>query len=72
MWVAKNGKVQRLTDKGAIYPVLLPEEDVIIYTSLEGNNERLWTMNSDGTDKKPFVIKESGSVESGPGKDEKM
>ena len=60
----KKDKVQRLTDKGAIYPVLLPEEDVIIYTSLEGNNERLWTMNSDGTDKKPFVIKESGDVES--------
>ncbi len=51
-------KIQRLTQSGAIFPVLLPEEGVIIYTSLEGNNERLWVMNSDGTDKHMFTIKE--------------
>lgn len=53
----KSGKVHRLTETGAIFPVLLPEEDLILYTSLAGNTERLWVMNSHGTQKRPFVIK---------------
>jgi Tol biopolymer transport system component len=53
----KDGTMQKLTEKGAIFPALLPEEGVIIYTSLQGNNETLWMMNSDGTDNHPFVIK---------------
>lgn len=57
-----NGHVQRLTETGAIYPILLPEEDLIVYTSLVGNNEQLWQMNSDGTDKKPFFIKPTSEV----------
>jgi len=52
----RDGKVQRLTEHGAIYPSLFPEEGVVIYTSLEGNNETLWIMNSDGTDKRRFII----------------
>lgn len=50
----KDGKIRRLTESGAIYPAFLPEEGVIIYTSLEGNNESLWLMNSDGSEKRPF------------------
>lgn len=53
----ESNKVRRLTDSGAIFPSLLPEEDIIIYTSLAGNTERLWMMNSDGTEKRPFVVK---------------
>lgn len=53
----EDGKVQRLTEKGGIYPVLLPEEALIFYTSLEDNNERLWTMNSDGSGKRPLAVK---------------
>lgn len=50
----KDGEVQRLTSRGALFPVLLPEEDLILYTSLAGNSESLWQMNSDGTDSRPF------------------
>ncbi len=53
----KGGKVLRLTDTGAIFPVLLPEEGVIYYTALEGNSETLWVMNSDGTEKHRLEIK---------------
>lgn len=53
----KSGTLHKLTESGAIYPALLPEEGVIIYTSLEGNDEKLWLMNSDGTEKRPFVFK---------------
>jgi Tol biopolymer transport system component len=53
----KDGTVRRLTESGAIYPALLPEEGIIVYTSLEGNNERLWLMNSDGSEKRPFEFK---------------
>jgi Tol biopolymer transport system component len=67
---AKNDKLQRLTDSGAIYPVLLFEDDLILYTSLEGNGESLWTMNSDGTGKKPLVIKEPVAVEAESGEDD--
>ncbi|RJQ17722.1 MAG: hypothetical protein C4560_08410 [Nitrospiraceae bacterium] len=60
-----DGKVQRLTENGAIFPALLPEEGIIIYTSLEGNSETLWFMNSDGTDKRQLLIK--GKNENKPG-----
>jgi Tol biopolymer transport system component len=53
----KDGTMRRLTDKGAIYPALLPEEGVVVYTSLEGNTEEIWMMNSDGTGKHRFDIK---------------
>lgn len=53
----KDGKLHRLTESGAIYPALLPEEGVIVYTSLEGNVERIWLMNSDGSEKRPFDFK---------------
>jgi Tol biopolymer transport system component len=52
-----TGRLHRLTETGAIFPVLLPEEDLILYTSLEENTERLWVMNSHGTQKRPFEIK---------------
>jgi Tol biopolymer transport system component len=51
----RDGKVHPLTESGAIYPALLPEEGVIVYTSLEGNDERLFLMNVDGTEKRPFL-----------------
>lgn len=53
----KDGKLRRLTDNGAVYPALAPEEGAIYYTSLEGNTEELWIMNSDGTGKRRFEIK---------------
>jgi len=53
----KDGTLHRLTTNGAVYPVLLPEEGAIYYTSLEGNTEELWVMNSDGTGKHRFEIK---------------
>lgn len=53
----KDGKFQRLTEKGAIYPSLLPEDALIVYISLENNNERLWVMNSDGSVKRPLAVK---------------
>lgn len=53
----KDGKIHRLTESGAIYPALLPEEGVIVYTSLEGNTESIWLMNSDGSEKRPFEFK---------------
>ncbi len=52
----KSGKIRRLTETGAIYPVLLPEEDLIVYISLEGNNERLRVMNGNGSEKRPFPL----------------
>lgn len=52
----KSGKASRLTETGAIYPALLPEEGVIVYVSLEGNRESLFVMNSDGSEKRPFVV----------------
>lgn len=68
---SKNDKVLRLTEKGAIYPVLLPEDDVILYTSLEGNTESLWMMNSDGSEKNPLAIKEPRQEVSEPSTDDK-
>lgn len=59
----KGGNKHRLTDNGAIFPVLLPEEGVIYYTSLQGNNEELWIMNSDGTGKHRLEIKAAPSPE---------
>jgi hypothetical protein len=53
----KNGAMRRLTTNGAVYPALLPEEGAIYYTSLEGNTEELWVMNSDGTGQHRFEIK---------------
>lgn len=54
----KDGVLHKLTESGAIFPALLPEEGVILYTSLAGNNEQLMAMNSDGTEKHLFVVKE--------------
>ena len=62
----KNTSIQRLTEQGGIFPVLLPEEDLIIYTSLAGNRESLWMMNSDGTEKRPFVVKPSAESAQAP------
>ncbi len=55
-----NGRIRRLTDEGAAYPTLLPEEGVIVYTSLAGNEERLRVMNADGTGKRPFLLPPAG------------
>jgi Tol biopolymer transport system component len=52
----ESGKLHRLTESGAIFPALLPEEDLIVYTSLEGSSERLCLMNSHGTQKRPLEI----------------
>lgn len=52
-----GGEARALTETGAIFPALLPEEGVIVYVSLSGNDERLWIMNSDGTEKRSFVIR---------------
>jgi Tol biopolymer transport system component len=49
-----EGKVTPLTETGAVFPAMLPEEDAIVYTSLEGNEERIWIMSSDGSEKRPF------------------
>lgn len=59
----KSGKMHRLTDKGGIFPALLPEDDVIVYTSLEGNTESLWLMNTDGSEKRPFAINPKPAAE---------
>lgn len=52
-----SGTLHQLTESGAIFPALLPEEGVIIYTALAGNDEKLWLMNSDGSEKRPFEFK---------------
>lgn len=66
----KDGGLRWLTETGAIYPVLLPEEGVIVFISLEGNEERLWVMNADGTEKRPFVVeRRGGDGASGKGND---
>ncbi len=64
-----DGEKRRLTDGGAIFPALLPEEGVLVYTSLEGNNERLWLMNLDGTGKHPFILTPDIKVSDKPGAD---
>lgn len=53
----KTGTIHQLTETGAIFPALIPEEGVIVYTSLEGDTESLWSMNSDGSGKQPIGIK---------------
>jgi len=50
-----TGDVRRLTSEGAIFPALLPEDDLVLYTSLAGNTETLMVMNSDGSGKRPFL-----------------
>ncbi len=60
----KNREVRRLTGSGAIFPVLVLEDGIIVYTSLEGNTETLWVMNSDGTGKHRFEIKAAPAPES--------
>lgn len=52
----KDGAV-RLLAEGAISPALMAEEGTIVYTSIAGNTESLWVMNSDGSGKRPFVVK---------------
>jgi Tol biopolymer transport system component len=52
----KDGALHRLTEDGAIFPALLPEEGVILYTSLAENNEKLMSMNVDGTGKRAFTV----------------
>jgi len=61
-----SGKLHKLTQNGAIFPALLPDEGVMVYTSLEGNNESLWLMNSDGSDQRPFAIKEKPAAAEAP------
>lgn len=58
----KSGARRRLTEGGALHPALVPEEGVISYTSLEGNVESVWVMNSDGSGKRPFVVKAKESA----------
>ncbi|MBI5442712.1 MAG: PD40 domain-containing protein [Deltaproteobacteria bacterium] len=50
----EGGEVSWLTADGAIFPAPIPEEDRILYTSIEGNAETLWVMNLDGTGKRRF------------------
>ena len=50
-----GGEVQRLTTGGALFPILLPEDDLIIYASIAEGNESLWVMNGDGSGKRPFL-----------------
>lgn len=47
--------VRLLTETGALFPALLPEKEEILYTSLEGNEERLMVMELDGSGKRPFL-----------------
>ncbi|MBI5576056.1 MAG: PD40 domain-containing protein [Deltaproteobacteria bacterium] len=54
---AEGGQPAPLTETGAIFPALLPEEGTIVYVSLDENDERLFVMNSDGSDKRPFFLK---------------
>lgn len=53
----KTGAIRQLTESGAIFPALIPEEGVIVYTSLEGDVESLWSMNTDGTGKHKIDVK---------------
>jgi Tol biopolymer transport system component len=57
-----DGKARALTATGAIFPALLPEEGTIVYVSLEGNDERLRVMNTDGSEQRPFG---AGTAETG-------
>jgi hypothetical protein len=50
-----SGKAIALTETGAVSPAMLPEEDSIVYTSLHGNDERIWIMNANGTAKRPLL-----------------
>ncbi len=43
-----RGRLRWLTQNGAVFPNLLPDEDMIVYTSLEANQETLRLMDSDG------------------------
>lgn len=63
---AGGGKPRALTETGAIFPALLPEEGVIVYVSLEGNDERLFVMNSDGTEKRPFAVRPAQERQAAP------
>jgi Tol biopolymer transport system component len=53
-----SGKTTALTETGAISPAMLPEEDSIVYTSLQGNDERIWIMNANGTAKRPLLSRD--------------
>lgn len=59
----QDGEVNRLTENGALFPSIFPEEGLVIYTSLEGNNETLWIMNSDGSEKRPIIISKKNETE---------
>lgn len=52
-----DATLRRLTEDGAVFPALLPEEGVIVYTSLAGNNEKLMLMGTDGSGKRPLLVK---------------
>lgn len=60
-----SGKATVLTETGGVFPAMLPEEDSIVYTSLHGNDERIWIMNADGTGKRPFLKKVAAAAEIG-------
>jgi Tol biopolymer transport system component len=58
----QDGALRRLTETGAIFPAMLPEEGVIIYTSLAGNIEELMVMNNDGSGKRLLLTGESTAL----------
>jgi Tol biopolymer transport system component len=58
----QDGALRRLTETGAIFPAMLPEEGVIIYTSLARNIEELMVMNNDGSGKRLLLTGESTAL----------
>ncbi|OGR00393.1 MAG: hypothetical protein A2505_08715 [Deltaproteobacteria bacterium RIFOXYD12_FULL_55_16] len=61
-----DATLRRLTEDGAVFPALLPEEGVIVYTSLADNSEKLMVMGSDGSGKQPLLPKASAAPEAAP------
>ncbi len=55
-------EVRVLTKTGALFPSLLPEQEEILYTALDGEEEHLMVMNLDGSGKRPFLIPDAGKA----------
>jgi Tol biopolymer transport system component len=58
-----DGTLHRLTEAGAIFPAMIPEEGVIVYTSLAGDTEELMVMSSDGSGKRPLLGKAAATAD---------
>jgi Tol biopolymer transport system component len=52
-----DGKREKLTRAGAIYPNYLPDADILIYTSLSGNRERIAVLDLTGKKNEQLLVK---------------